>query len=229
MKEEPKTSNPEAPAVEEVLGSEVLADAERRAERIRRRAQRSAEGIRQKAEEEARKVAEDILAEARRRGERTSRMILATVGVEAMKTHLALKEELISASLEEAWQRLLARNDYDYAAALVELGAAAVSRMPGEEFVLQLGEDDGRQDGEAVCRQIEQKVSTEWGRQVRVRLSPEHPPIAGGCVVLSADGRLRYDNSFEARRRRLHQQLRQMAARNLFSGEGPNGDDQDDQ
>ena len=226
MKEEPKTSNPEARAVEEVLGSEVLADAERRAERIRRRGRRSAASIRQKAEEEARKVTRDILAQARRRGERTSQMVLATVGVEAMKTHLTLKEEVIGASLEVAWQRLLARNGYNYATVLVDLGAAAISRMPGEEFVLQLGDEDAERDGEAVCRQIEEKVSTEWGRHVQVRLSPEHPLIAGGCVVLSADGRLRYDNSFEARRRRLYQQLRRLAARDLFSMEDPNGDDQ---
>ncbi len=217
---------PEGPSVEEVLGAEVIADAERRAERVRRRGQRDAERIRQKAEEQAGQTSEDILTEAQRRAERVSQMVLATVEVEALKVRLALKEEVIGAALEAAWQRLLAKDDYEYVTVLVELAAAAIAQMPGEEFVVQLGDDDTGRSGEEVCRRIEEAVSVGGGRQVRVQLSAEHPRIAAGCVVFSADGRLRYDNSFEARRHRLYQQLRQAAARDLFGTEEPTRDHQ---
>lgn len=216
----------ETSAVEEVLGSEVIADAGRRSERVRRRGERDAARIRQRAEQEAQKAAQDILTEARRRAEQASQEVLATVEVEARKADLALKEEVIAACLEAAWQTLLAKDGYEYATVLVSLAASAIAQMPGEQFVLQVGDDDTERAGEDLCRRIEDAVSADRGRQVRVRLSPEHPHIAGGCVVFSADGRLRYDNSFEARRRRHYQQLRQLAARDLFGTEEPTSEDQ---
>lgn len=221
MTEPTQPQQPPAPeaSVEQVLGDEVIADARRRAERIGRRGQREAERIRKKAEKQAHEVAQAILDDAHQRAQHSAQMVLATLEVEAHKANLALREEVVQASLEAAWQKLLAKDDYDYPAALSRLAAAAVAQMPGEEFVLQLAQEDGDRLTDGLCERIEQAVRREKQREVKVRLSPEPSRFVGGCVVFSADGRLRYDNSFEARRRRLHQHLRQSAARALFADE----------
>jgi len=209
--------------VEEILGSEVLADAQRRAERIHRRGERDAEHIRQAAEEEAKEAAETVLRDARRRAEQASQMVLATVGVEEQKATLALKEAVIQKALDAAWQSLLAKGAYDYQGALVSLAASAITQMPGEEFTLHLGEGDRQRGGEDLRRRIEEAVAAPGGRAVKVHLSPTYLSIAGGCVVTGEDGRLRYDNSFEARQRRLHEEVRRRTAQGLFGSEEGGG------
>lgn len=219
LPEETSTQTP----VEQILGSEVIADAERRAERIRRRGERDAEHIREAAEEEAKEAAEAVLRDARRRAEQVSRMVLATLGVEEQKATLSLKEGVIQEALDAAWQKLLAKDKYDYQGVLVQLGVSAVSQMPGTEFTLQLGEEDGERVGEKVCRRIEEAVAAHGGRTVKVRLSPTYLGIAGGCVVAGESGRLRYDNSFEARRRRMQEEVRRRMAQELFGNEEGGG------
>jgi V/A-type H+-transporting ATPase subunit E len=214
-KKPPQQSSSHAP-VEELLASEVIADAERRAERIRQRAERDAHEVRQSAEKEAQQAADTVLREGRRRADQASHVVLAMLGVQEQKLTLALKEEVVTGALDASWQKLLAKDEYDYGGTLIQLAAAAIAQMPGEEFTLQLGEADGRRVGKDLCRSIEEAVAPQGRRAVRVYLSPAYLPIAGGCVVTGEKGRLRYDNSFEARRRRLHEEARRRAARGLF-------------
>jgi vacuolar-type H+-ATPase subunit E/Vma4 len=214
--EKSPAATPAGTPVEELLGSEVIADAERRAERIRRRGERDAQHIREAAEKEAREASEAVLADARQRAGDVSKMVLATLAVEEQKATLSLKEEIIQKALDAAWQKPLAKDGYDYRGTLVRLAASAVSGMPGDEFTLELGEDDRGRIREDVCRSIEQAVAAQGGRAVHVHLSPTYSSIGGGCVVSGENGRLRYDNSFAARRRRLHDEMRRRAAQELF-------------
>jgi vacuolar-type H+-ATPase subunit E/Vma4 len=218
-KKKPPEENPPQASVEQLLGSEVIADAERRAERTRRRAERDAHEIHQAAEKAAQEAAQTVLREGRRRAEHASHVVLATLGVQEQKLTLALKEEVIQSALDAAWQKLVAKDAYDYGGTLVQLAASAITEMPGEEFTLQLGEVDGNRVSKEICRSIEKAVAAQGGRAVRVYLSPAYLPIAGGCVVTGEKGRLRYDNSFEARWRRLHEEVRRRAAQGLFGDE----------
>lgn len=211
------TAKEESSRVEEVLGSEVIADAERRAQRIRQRGEREAQRIRQRGEKDAQQGAEEILQAARQRAERESNMVLATVEVDAHKVELTAKEEVIEACLQTARRQLLEKDAYDYRAALAELAADAIVQMPGESFMVALGEADAQNRADKLARRIEEVVAARSGRTVHVEIGREHARISGGCVVLSADGRLRYDNSFDARLRRHREHLRRLTARELFS------------
>ena len=214
------TAKEESSRIEELLGSEVMADAERRAERIIQRAERDAEGIRRRGQQQGRGAAEEILQAARQRAEHASNAVLATVAVEAHKAELAAQEEAIDACLTAAYQQALEKDGYDYHTVLVELAAAAVVQMPGDRFRLCLMADDAQLRADGLPQQVEAAVKERTGRTVQVELAGEHPRIAGGCIVLSADGRLRYDNSFEGRLRRQRDLLRRVAARELFDERG---------
>jgi vacuolar-type H+-ATPase subunit E/Vma4 len=221
MSEEQKAegaASPEA-GVEQVLGSEVISDAERRATRIRERGRRDADRLIEKSEHDAEKAAQEILAEAHSRAEQVAGQVLATLEVDRMKVELAAKEELISSCIDSAWQTLLEKGSYDYPSVLVGLAAAAISRMRGDRFRVQLGEDDRDLAGDDLARRICSEVASQDDRQVNVVLAEDFNRIAGGCLVFSEDGRLRYDNSFGARRERFTQQLRRLAAARLFGTE----------
>ena len=202
--------------VEEVLGGEVIADAERRADRIRQRGQRDAQRIRQRGEEDGRQAAEEILQAARQRAEHASDMVLATVEVEVRKAELAAKEEVIEGCLEAANQQLCGKDGYDYPAVLAELATTAIVQMRGERFVVALAEGGTENWVGELPRRIGEAVEEQTGRAVQVEIAQERPRIAGGCIVLSADGRLRYDNSFGGRLRRARDHLRRVAAQELF-------------
>jgi vacuolar-type H+-ATPase subunit E/Vma4 len=82
---------------------------------------------------------------------------------------------------------------------LLRLAAEGISRLPGDSFDVIASERVAPRLDAAWCRRLEEKCGK---RQVRLApagaLRPE-----GGCLVRTADGRITFDNSFEARARRF--------------------------
>jgi len=69
---------------------------------------------------------------------------------------------------------------------------------------------------EALARRVAATLAEE-GKKVSLRAEEARGP-SRGVVVLSADGRLRWDNTIEARLRRLRGAIRERIAPILFEG-----------
>jgi len=194
---------------QQVLTDEILADARRQADRLRRRAERDAKETLQEAEREAEADRTERLEKARAEADRRRRLTLASVPVEEGRRRAARIEEELEGIREAARERLRAREGYDYRAALVRLAAEALAGMDGQTFVLQFAEADR----DALGPDVGAAAGDRDGREgLQVTLADEAAPIAGGVIVRDGDGRREWDNSLGGRLARLWPALRRRIA-----------------
>jgi vacuolar-type H+-ATPase subunit E/Vma4 len=175
---------------------EIIADAKRHADRALGHARRQSEELRNKGRAQVEQETRDRLEAARRQADSRRELILAGVAIEAARRRSARIESTLGGVLDEARQRLLAHQGFDYREALARLAAEAVSRMAGTNFVLQLSGADRAALGDGLAEDVRRRVGCE-GLQVTV--AAEAAKIDGGVIVRDAEGRQVWDNSLRAR------------------------------
>lgn len=110
---------------------------------------------------------------------------------------LSLRERWIERVTAKGERKLAALDAAARHADLVDLLREAFARMPHEP--LELSVPAGELD--VAIRIVHDENITAPGQVVtRVKIAPE---IAAGCVVSTADGRFRYENSYSSRARRF--------------------------
>ena len=184
------------PDPQNVLRMEIIADAKRHADRALGHAQRQSEELRNKGRAQVEQETRDRLEAARRQADSRRELILAGVAIEAARRRSARIESTLGGVLDEARQRLLAHQGFDYRDALARLAAEAVSRMAGTNFVLQLSEADRAALGDGLAEGVRRRVGREG---IQVTVAAEAAKIDGGVIVRDAEGRQVWDNSLRAR------------------------------
>lgn len=202
-------------ANENVLTDEILRDAQTKSERIRKRAERDAKKALEGAATEARAAGAKILDAARRKADRAVASILATVDQEVRRDLLAAQEAEMAKVFEAARARLADHTAHDYPAVAAGLAAEAIRAIGADRVVLELSEADRALATEAWLADVRRRAE----RDVAIEVAPKSVAIGSGVRVRSADGRLFYDNSFEARLRRLRPELRRELAAKAFREE----------
>jgi V/A-type H+-transporting ATPase subunit E len=200
---------------QEVLADEILQDARKRAERILARGRADAERVVADAQAAARAEADRIIGEARQRAEKRREMLLRSVGQEVSRRKLQAREGVVERVLEQAREQLHQLSGEAYRQAALRVALAALRRMPGEELLVQVSAPAGHNlDAASLGSELERLVGGE-GKKVRLRveLSLDLPR---GVRVRSADGRRLWDNTFDARLRRLRVGLRRLIVPILF-------------
>jgi vacuolar-type H+-ATPase subunit E/Vma4 len=193
---------------EQALAQEIIADAQRRAERIRLRAEREGHKLVEDARKAAQAERERVLQEARARVERQRQVVTARIGqeLESLRRHALYQSvERLRAEAEGELARLA---DSDgHAQALKDLALLAIEAMQGDSFQLILRPQDRDRWGQELLDAIPSAARERLGRQVRVEIAPDALPDGGGLVVRAADGRQMADQTFKSRMRRLWGQM----------------------
>jgi vacuolar-type H+-ATPase subunit E/Vma4 len=192
----------------DVLREEILADARREGEEIVSRARQDAETSLTCAIAEADQVRQELLDQARKEASRQSALILATVPIETGRLRAARVEALLESVYEEACQRLLAREGFEYRETIIALAAHAISQMAGVDFVVKLSEPDHTILGDGLTNEIVRRV----GRTVNIAISHEPGITGGGVVIEDAETRQVWDNRLAKRLERLWPELRRLIA-----------------
>jgi len=183
--------------------TQTLADARERAERIRATAEDQAQ---------------DIRATARREGEERGRVsaaaLLSDADAQGRMEILRAREAQLDAAIDRAQQQLAAVGaDPGAAALVVALIREALAAIPAGPVRVRLPAPWAALLSAAARRDLE---AGRWSLEV---VTEEVP--GGGVILETADRRLRFDNSFDARVRRRRARLRRLAADTLFADDTP--------
>jgi len=185
----------------------VLSEARKRADRVlaeaRAEALRRERAVLLKGEQEANQEAQRIVAEAR---------------IRARRAEIDAREKVLQQALDQAQQMLQAMTAQGaaYKAALERLTYAAAISSGAEALEILMSQRDRQLLSQDDLRGIAARISSEQGIAARLTCAQESLDCRGGVVLRSADGRVRVDNTFEARLDRLRHALRTEAARLLF-------------
>jgi len=193
----------------DLIIQEINREAERKIQYILSEAQREAEKLKEEAKKRAEAKAEWILRKAKTQAEMERRRIVANARLEVRKKKLALQEEYIERALEETRNRLANLPEGEYFETLVKLTAEAVEELGVDKVVVRSNERTLRLLAERLTefREAVGNVEVIIGEPIQT---------IGGVIVESADGRVRVDNTFEARMERFESELRATIARALF-------------
>lgn len=192
----------------EVLREEILAAAQREGEEIVSRARQDADVFLTSAVGEADRIRQERLDQARAEATRQSELILATVTVETGRLRAARVEALLESVYEEACQRLVAREGFEYLETVIGLASHAISQMAGDGFVVKLSEADQTILGDGLAEEIAHRV----GRPVSITISYEPSITESGVIVEDTEARQVWDNRLVKRLERLWPELRRQVA-----------------
>lgn len=188
----------------EKLSTEILADARRRAEEIVLRARQDEESFLNNAAAEANQVRQKILEQARAEADRQSELILATVPVEMGRLLAARVEALLDSIYDEACQRLIAHNGFEYRETIISLASHAINQMTGNEFVVKLSGKEHTVVGDDLAEEI----SHRSGRSFNITILREESITGDGVIIEDAEARQVWDNRLLKRLERLWPELR---------------------
>jgi len=175
---------------------QILADASQRAQQIRDAAGADAEALRAAARHEG-----EV------RGRRRAAQLLALAEAQARRSWLRAREQLLEGTIEQACVRLADLPAFPGADAIIaQLAGEAFHALPPHPLRVRIPPRYAA-SLRAVVRQHHQPVVVEC----------EEASVAGGGVIVETqDGRLCFDNSFEARVRRNNEELRSLIATALL-------------
>jgi vacuolar-type H+-ATPase subunit E/Vma4 len=112
-----------------VLRDEILADAERQAQRLIRKAEREAKAVLDKATAESQEERSGKLAAAQAKADRKRTLISATVPVEIGRMRAGRVEQVLLALCEQVRTKIRERELEDYGEILVTLVAEALGNL----------------------------------------------------------------------------------------------------
>ena len=191
------------------LRQEILADAERKAERTMKRAQRDADKLREETKKQNEKMRARRIAEAKRQAEGRARAIVAGIPYEERRIKLLAQEQVFDEVFNASLRKL--REDtasIDREVSLKQLLAEALSAMPDDGEVNVYVKQDDRKAAEKAL------ADTTNGAHASLEADSRSD---GGVVVSDASGRMRFDNSYASRFAREKDQLRAEISKILAS------------
>lgn len=199
---------PEAPS-HDVLRDEILADAQRQAERIIRKAKREAKATIDKATAKSREERDAKLEVARADAERKRTLVFATLPVAIGRMRAAHVEQELTSLRDKVRAKLLAREGFAYRETIVALAAEAIAGMEGDAFVLELSEEDQKILQNGLVTSVLERAGQP---NVTLTLSAAAAQIKSGVLVRDPQGRQIWDNSLAARLDRMWPLLRSKIA-----------------
>lgn len=204
--------------------NQIREDGEKEIRSILDKARETASEITGKAEKIRDETVARMIKEARDKGELAERRLLSSVKIEVKRAKLKSREEIVSrinamvrGALEET------RKDADYPAILTDLVMEAVRILRGDSFFVYVDRRDIGTLREKVFPEVRKRMTAE-SRQIAVLEAVELEKASfGGARVGVPDGKVIFDNTFEARLYRMRDEIRNSIFREVFEPEGREG------
>lgn len=193
---------------EQRLQQEILDDAKRRAGRLVSRAKRDAAKMRKAAEDEVEAARAQRLAAARKTAEDRYRAITARIRHEILRRWLTRREAALDELLNGALTRLEAGADIDRERSLVQLLHEALAALGTGTYTVRLRPADRALfTDDLVARTVRAALAPEAAATTHIRVLAD-AALGPGLVLVDADGRRSFDNTYATRLQRLREPLR---------------------
>ncbi|MCC6145414.1 MAG: hypothetical protein IT368_16530 [Candidatus Hydrogenedentes bacterium] len=196
--------------------SSILDAAREQARKISASAMAQAEAARHEVEVEAQKLEKQLLSEAENEAQRHRTRERAMAEVEAHRKVLAAREGRIVAALARIANELkrLPSDTDRYRRSLVALAAEAVRGLDADHARLELREEDGPIVEAGFIEAVQAEIGDSGKNPVEIELQFV-PDAACGCTAVSADGRVRFENTYTRRLADMERDLRKQILRRI--------------
>ena len=167
----------------EKITARIAADAETEDAAVRRESDQRVAAIRAEYEKKAQEEAAAVIREGERENEQHVSRIDRTARLEAKRTVLAMKQEMVSKAFDLAKEQITAMPEEEYIAFLVRQIAQAAST--GKEELIMNAADREKIGAKTV--QAANEALTAKGLSGTLALSAETRPMSGGFILKQGD------------------------------------------
>ena len=198
----------------EAIVEKILSDAKEEAEAIRASFLQEVEKLEEGKSQEIEKIRVEVDREGKLRGEEAVRRLLSSKQMEAKKSILQLKQELIDRVFESAYDKVYHLKDQEYREFIQALLQKVVET--GDEEVIV-----GKRDAKRITSSFIQAVNRElkkMGREGKLLLGPPSPEIDRGFILRR--GRKEINVALSALFASVRQELESETAEVLFGEDG---------
>jgi V/A-type H+/Na+-transporting ATPase subunit E len=193
------------------MGEALLGEAQQEAAQIIERAEKDAVALKEATKREAQQIVQDAVAQEEAIGRREARRKLAAADLEGERLVYTAREEILQQCFDGLNKALRdVPNQPDYLGILENLVEEAADSLQQSEIVLGVRPADSHLVNSDWCQSLGARL------EVTVQVSAEPAHIDGGVVISSQNGRLRFDQSFEALVKRHEEALRSIMAQQLW-------------
>jgi vacuolar-type H+-ATPase subunit E/Vma4 len=200
----------------DVLRKEILEQSKSEAEEILKQARKECERLLRQAKKEADEIQAKVLHDGQIQALGIEKKILSSVHLEIKKQHLKGREQTLNRVIQTVREKLEQfRQKPEYRHFLEESIIEAVLALSGDSILLRAGDIEKNLLKKGLLKETEQSIRNSAGRTVSLAVDPE-PLREGGVLAVSADGRTRYDNSFEAQIKRQEDTIRLAILKDVF-------------
>ena len=208
-----------ADGVQKII-AEIDKSAEKQASGILSESRQKADAVLSGAREKAEAEAGAIISRGEQEARRESQRILAEARIKARREKVKAQEDVVNLAFQSAREnmRTMAEGKGDeYRKVLEALIKEAVLSSGSESLEVLLDSRDKGLVSDDSLKRIAQEAGPELGMTITLSVSAEELSCLGGVVVKSADGKVRIDNTFEARIDRFRDNIRTLVAKELFA------------
>jgi vacuolar-type H+-ATPase subunit E/Vma4 len=195
----------------------ILAEAEAQAQRIIESARKIVEAENERTRKEVEANRQEILAKADERAKKIRAREVATAHVESQRVLLKAREDAVTnvvARIEEGL-RALRKDAAQYRQSLLNLACEAIGSVGGNEVRLVVSNADREFLDHEFLDAVGTALRAQLGSAPAIVPEFREDDLDGGCVALSPNGRVVYENTFPRRLERMRRRLRASIVREI--------------
>lgn len=196
---------------EQRLQQEIIADAQKKAERIRAKALTEKERLLQKCQQELDKRRQERLQEVEAEITQYVRNLQNSLGMEKRKRWLRKREESIRELFAQIQAQAEENTDSQREESLIALAEEALAALQGGDFLVEFATQDAGLITVEWLKQRAQNSLADQARDCHFALQPS-AEVKGGIRFLSRDQSRLFDNTFATRMQLLQERLRSLLA-----------------
>ncbi len=197
----------------EEIKQKILADARESAQQIKEEAEKKAKSIVDDAKDKAKQIKKESKEKAELEAESKKKRILALARLEARKSILAARHDMMEEAFAEAVNRLSRLDDVEYREIIKEMFLSA--DMSDGDVEVILSPRDKKRISHDFLKGVQKELAMK-GKKVELKLSDNFRDISGGFVIRK--GKVEFNNSFEAVIKMQRDVMETEVAKILFGG-----------
>ena len=198
----------------DMMKDEILANAEEKAKEIRNQANQIASELSEDVQKRAGRVSKEIIEQAKKEADLRLKREIAKAKLTARSDTLKNKEEIINDVFDQAQKKLIGFvSSAEYVTTLNNLITEAAIGLNGGDLKIKIQTGHGKHID---ISKIQQRVMQQTGTTTTLSVIEDNLRSVGGAIVTNSDETILIDNTFEARLRRMRQEIRTKIAKILF-------------
>ncbi|WP_287588514.1 V-type ATP synthase subunit E [Candidatus Borrarchaeum sp.] len=198
----------------DMMKDEILANAEEKAKEILNQANQIASELSEDVQKRAGRVSKEIIEQAKKEADLRLKREIAKAKLTARSDTLKNKEEIINDVFDQAQKKLIGFvSSAEYVTTLNNLITEAAIGLNGGDLKIKIQTGHGKHID---ISKIQQRVMQQTGTTTTLSVIEDNLRSVGGAIVTNSDETIRIDNTFEARLRRMRQEIRTKIAKILF-------------